>query len=265
MDVSGEFWNRFDTWAGPTFGVILLCIGVFLMFKGATKIKILSFLTGCAIGQLSAAFLWDEIGSLTTLSEGDFTLAAIAVCGVIMFMAVGLMSLAVTGYISLQTMLWIVSMLEANGYDVGTELIGGILVGVSFLINRYLRKNLYLFGSAALGSLVSIYGYLVMNGEIPSQISIMEPSFQLIGLVLFTNSVLIQRRMVKIDAAKKEDLELQKEVEKQQRIADDKHGRGRYFEPDILTQAAIEERRAQLNTNYKRTDSYNLNYNRYER
>ena len=45
-----------------------------------------------------------------------------------MFMAVGLMSLAVTGYISLQTMLWIVSMLEANGYDVGTELIGGILV-----------------------------------------------------------------------------------------------------------------------------------------
>ena len=53
-----------------------------------------------------------------------------------MFMAVGLMSLAVTGYISLQTMLWIVSMLEANGYDVGTELVGGILVGVSFIINR---------------------------------------------------------------------------------------------------------------------------------
>ena len=56
--------------------------------------------------------------------------------------------------------------------------------------------------------------------------------------------------------------ELQKAVEKQQRIADDKHGRGRYFEPDILTMAAIEERQAQLDTNYKRTDSYNLNYNR---
>ena len=179
-----------------------------------------------------------------------------------MFMAVGLMSLAVTGYISLQTMLWIVSMLEANGYDVGTELIGGILVGVSFLINRYMRKNLYLFGSAALGSLMVIYGYLVMNGEIPSEISIMTPTFQMVGLALFLNSVLIQRTMVKNQSAIKDEKELQKEVEKQQRIADDKHGRGRYFEPDILTQAAIEERKAQLDTSYKRTDSYNLNYKR---
>ena len=118
MDVSGEFWSRFDTWAGPTFGVILLCVGAFLMFKGATKIKILSFLTGCAIGQLSSTFLFEEIGGFTSLSEGDFTLAATVLCGMLMFMAVGLMSLAVTGYISLQTMLWIVSMLEANGYDV---------------------------------------------------------------------------------------------------------------------------------------------------
>ena len=68
--------------------------------------------------------------------------------------------------------------------------------------------------------------------------------------------------MVKNQSAKKDEKELQKEVEKQQRIADDKHGRGRYFEPDILTRAAIEERQAQLNTSYKRTDSYNLNYKR---
>ena len=257
MDVSGEFWSRFDTWAGPTFGVILLCVGAFLMFKGATKIKILSFLTGCAIGQLSSTFLFEEIGGFTSLSEGDFTLAATVLCGMLMFMAVGLMSLAVTGYISLQTMLWIVSMLEANGYDVGTELIGGILVGVSFLINRYMRKNLYLFGSAALGSLMVIYGYLVMNGEIPSEISIMTPSFQLIGLALFLNSVMIQRKMVKEEEARKSDLELQKEVDKQQKIANDKHGRGRYMEPDILTQAAIEERQ-----HYHR-ESYNLNYKRY--
>ena len=73
--------------------------------QGATKIKILSFLTGCAIGQLSSTFLFDEIGSMTSFSEGDFTLAVTFACGVVMFMAVGLMSLAVTGYISLQTML----------------------------------------------------------------------------------------------------------------------------------------------------------------
>ena len=61
MDVSGEFWSRFDTWAGPSFGVILLCVGAFLMFRGATKIKILSFLTGCAIGQLSATIMWVKL------------------------------------------------------------------------------------------------------------------------------------------------------------------------------------------------------------
>ena len=123
-----------------------------------------------------------------------------------------------------------------------------------------MRKNLYLFGSAALGSLLTIYGYFVMNGEIPSDISIMDPSIQLVGLALFLNSVMIQRRMVKEKAARKEEAELQKEVEKQQRIADDKHGRGRYFEPDILTQAAIEERQMTFeDRSYKRTDSYNLN------
>ena len=85
MNVSGEFWGRFDTWAGPTFGVILLCVGAFLMLKGATKIKLLSFLTGCAIGQLSSAFLWSEIGDFTSLSESDFILAATFGCGVLIY------------------------------------------------------------------------------------------------------------------------------------------------------------------------------------
>ena len=86
----------------------------------------------------------------------------------------------------------------------------------------------------------------------------MNPSFQLIGLALFLNSVLIQRKMVKEQEAKKQELELQKEVDKQQKIANDKHGRGRYMEPDILTQAAIEERQ------YYHRESFNLNYNRWD-
>ena len=78
--------------------------------------------------------------------------------------------------------------------DVGTEFVGGVLVGVSWLVNRYLRRNLYLFGSSALGSLIVIYGYMVMNGEIPSEVSILDPNIQLIGLAMFLNSVMIQRK-----------------------------------------------------------------------
>ena len=91
-----------------------------------------------------------------------------------------------------------------------------------------------------------------MNGEIPSEISIMQPSFQLIGLAPF-QPVMIQRKFVKEDAAKQQDKELQNEIDKQQRFADDNYGRGRYMQPDILTQAAIEERQ------YYHRESYNLN------
>ena len=101
-----------------------------------------------------------------------------------------------------------------------------------------------------------------MNGEIPSQISIMHPTTQLIGLALFVNSVMIQRKVLKDSKLRKYESREQKREEKRQRIENDVHGRGRFFEPDILTMAAIEERQEQLNTNYKRTDSYNLNYNR---
>ena len=120
-----------------------------------------------------------------------------------------------------------------------------------------MRKNLYLFGSAALGTLLLIYGYFVMNGEIPSEISIMDPNTQLIGLALFFNSVMIQRKYVKGSNQAKEEAEMQKEITKQQKIANDKHGRGRFIAPDILTQAAIEERQQQHNENY------NLNQNRF--
>lgn len=242
MDVSGEFWGRIDTWAGPTFGVAMLCLGIFLMLKGAKMIKILSFLTGCAIGQLSSTLLYGTLSGFITLSEGDFTLLATFGCGLLLLMVVSLLSLAVTAYISLHVMLWVISMLEANGYDVTAGATGGILVGVSWLINRYLRKNLYLFGSAALGTLISIYGYLIMNGDMPSQITITEPTFQMIGLVLFLNSIMIQRKMVKDTDQRKQEADLQKEITKKQKIANDKHGRGRFMQPDILTQAAIQER-----------------------
>jgi hypothetical protein len=141
-------------------------------------------------------------------------------------------------------------MLEANGYDVTAGATGGILVGVSWLINRYLRKNLYLFGSAALGTLISIYGYLIMNGDMPSQITITEPNLQMIGLALFLNSIMIQRKMVKDTDQRKYDAELQKEIVKKEKIANDKHGRGRFMQPDILTQAAIQERQESYGQNY---------------
>ena len=256
MSVSSELWEQIDSWGGPTFGVILVLLGAYLMLRGAKRIKILSFLTGCAIGQLSSAIIYSEIGDMIPYPESDVTIAITLAIGLLMFTAMNLLSLAVTGYISLQTMLFIISILEANGYDSGTEIMGGILVGVSFLINRYMRKNLYLFGSAALGTLFVIYGYFIMNGQMPSEVVLSDVNLQLIGLALFINSVLIQRKMMKDLEEKKMQEEIQQHVSKhnyQQQVDNDAYGRGRYIEPDILTQAALEENQ---NFSYQ---SYNLN------
>ncbi|MEL0100728.1 MAG: hypothetical protein VW862_03385 [Euryarchaeota archaeon] len=256
MGLSAEIWAQIDSWGGPTFGVILVLIGVYLMFRGAKRIKILSFLTGCAIGNLSSAIIYSEIGYMIPYPEGDVTIAITLGIGLLMFTAVNLLSLAITAYISLQTMLFIITVLEANGYDSGTEIMGGILVGISFLINRYMRKNLYLFGSAALGTLFVIYGYFIMNGQIPSDVVLTDVNVQLIGLALFLNSFLIQRKMMKDIQEKKFQEEMQDAVSKhnyQQQIDNDAYGRGRYIEPDILTQASLEENQ---NFSYQ---SYNLN------
>ena len=255
MDVSGDIWSRLDS-LGPTLGLILIVVGMYLMFRGAKRIKILSFLTGCAIGHLSSTMIYAELGSIITLSESDFKIAATLGLGVLMFSAVNLLSVAITAYISLQTMLFIISILEANGYDSGTEIMGGLLVGISFFINRYMRKNLYVFGSAALGSLFVIYGYFIINGQIPSEVVLTDIDVQLVGLALFINSFLIQRKMMKDLAEKKMQEEMQAKMEElryKQDVANDSYGRGRYLEPDILTQSALEQ-----NQNYQHR-SFNLN------
>jgi hypothetical protein len=89
-----------------------------------------------------------------------------------------------------------------------------------------------------------------MNGDMPSQITITEPNLQMIGLALFLNSIMIQRKMVKDTDQRKYDAELQKEIVKKEKIANDKHGRGRFMQPDILTQAAIQERQESYGQNY---------------
>jgi len=61
---------------------------------------------------------------------------------------------------------------------------------------------------------------------------------------------MIQLKILKEHNMRKEETEIIKKAEKQHRIDNDKHGRGRYLEPDILTQAAIEERQQSYGENY---------------
>ena len=116
--------------------------------------------------------------------------------------------MAVTLYISLNIMMWIISILESNGYSLELGVTGGILFFISWFMNRFLRENLYVFGSAALGALIAIYGYSIINGQAPSQVNLDSLTLQFAGFVLFVNSIIFQRYYQKHLEQEEEDEEL---------------------------------------------------------
>jgi hypothetical protein len=142
------------------------------------------------------------------ISDGDFTLIATIGCGILSLLFISLVSLAVTLYISLNVMFGIISILESNGYDLELGVTGAILFFISWFMNRFLRDNLYVFGSAALGALMAIYGFSVFTGQTPSQVDLDNLVLQFGGLVLFINSVLFQRHRLKAIEKAEEDEEL---------------------------------------------------------
>jgi hypothetical protein len=208
MDITGEFWQQIDTWASPALGGILIAVAIFLLLFGAKNITLFSFSVGCAIGMLSSSILYDSIGSVSSLSSGDFTLIATIGCGILSLLFISLVSMAVTLYISLNIMMWIISILESNGYSLELGVTGGILFFISWFMNRFLRENLYVFGSAALGALIAIYGYSIINGQTPSQVNLDGLTLQFAGFVLFVNSIIFQRYYQKHLEQEEEDEEL---------------------------------------------------------
>ena len=208
MDITGEFWQQIDSWASPALGGLLITLAIFLMLFGSKNINLFSFSIGCAIGMLSSSILYDNIGSMSSLSSGDFTLIATIGCGILSLLFISLVSLAVTLYISLSIMLWIISILESNGYDLELGVTGALLFFISWFMNRFLRKNLYVFGSAALGALIAIYGYSIISGQAPSQVNLDSLTLQFAGLVLFVNSIIFQRHRQKQLEQEEEDEEL---------------------------------------------------------
>ena len=208
MDITGDFWQQIDGWASPALGGFLIAIAIFLLLSGSKNIKAFSFFIGCAIGMLSSSILYDALGATLAISAGDFTLIATIGCGILSLLFISLVSLAVTLYISLNVMFGIISMLESNGYDLELGVTGGLLFFISWFMNRFLKKNLYVFGSAALGALMAIYGFSVFTGQTPSQVDLDNLVLQFGGLVLFINSVLYQRYRLKQAEKAEEDEEL---------------------------------------------------------
>jgi len=208
MDITGEFWQQIDGWANPVAGGLLIPIAIFLLLFGSKNIKVFSFFIGCTIGFLSSSMLYGQLSDMVAIPAANFTLIATIGCGVLSLLLIGLVSVAVTISISLYVMLGLMSVLESNGYNLELELLGGGLFLLSYFMNRFLRKNVYVFGSAALGALMAIYGILMLLGRIPSQVDLGGLIIQIVVFGLFISSFTFQLYYINKTKKEEEDEEL---------------------------------------------------------
>ena len=208
MGIVGEFWQQIDGWASPVAGGLLIPIAIFLLLFGSKYIKVFSFFIGSSIGFLSSSMLYGQLGDMVGISAGNFTLIATIGCGILSILLIGLVSVAVTISISLYVMFGLMAVLESNGYDLELELLGGGLFLLSYFMNRFLRKNVYVFGSAALGSLMAIYGFLMLLGQTPSEVNLGGLIIQIGVLGLFISSFTFQLYYIKKTKKEEEDEEL---------------------------------------------------------
>ena len=208
MDITGEFWQQIDGWANPVAGGLLIPIAIFLLLFGSKNIKVFSFFIGCTIGFLSSSMLYGQLSDMVAIPAANFTLIATIGCGVLSLLLIGLVSVAVTISISLYVMLGLMSVLESNGYNLELELLGGGLFLLSYFMNRFLRKNVYVFGSAALGALMAIYGILMLLGQTPSEVNLGGLVIQIGVFGLFISSFTFQLYYIKKTKKEEEDEEL---------------------------------------------------------
>jgi len=186
----------------------LIPIAIFLLLFGSKNIKVFSFFIGCTIGFLSSSMLYGQLSDMVAIPAANFTLIATIGCGVLSLLLIGLVSVAVTISISLYVMLGLMSVLESNGYNLELELLGGGLFLLSYFMNRFLRKNVYVFGSAALGALMAIYGILMLLGQTPSEVNLGGLVIQIGVFGLFISSFTFQLYYIKKTKKEEEDEEL---------------------------------------------------------
>ena len=228
-----------DAFSGPFFGGILIAISLVFMIQGYRKIKLLTFFMGAVVGFQGSNMVFPYVTEyLPGWTPEEFLFVSSFIAGLVLLLVIGIASKLITVFISLQFMLFIVGNLENRGFDIGDQFAGGILVILAFTVNRFMRRNLYLIGSAGLGSLMGISGYLIFSGEVPSQLELTKGTNGLIFFALFINSILMQKVDMRKHNAEKEQMEFEKEHQAET----DVHGRGRVMNQDILTSGYNSER-----------------------
>ena len=182
---------------GPIFGVVLILAGAFLMIRGHERLQYIAAAVGAGVGYVGAPLVYALIP--------DGTIDELYIMIILMLITAGILLITVQLTIHLAASLgiylgfsWGFQWLDARGYEfASSEFVTNAMAVIAFFSVIYIRKKLPLLVSALLGSLATLSGMLVLNGQPLSTLDPGNSSTIVIVLMLSILSVTVQMRAIK--------------------------------------------------------------------
>ena len=195
-DVSSPLMDELSA-LGPIFGIVLILGGVFLMIRGHERLQYVAGATGAGMGYVLAPTLSSMIP--------DTGLEDLHVMIILMMLFSGIMLMTIQMSIYLMASMgtyimfsWSFHWLDGQGMEIAdSEFITNVMAIVAFFSVIWVRKQLPMLVSALLGSIATLSGLLVLNGQPLANFNPQNTSTLAIVLVLFIVSVTLQSRAIK--------------------------------------------------------------------
>lgn len=182
---------------GPIFGIVLIAAGAFLMIRGHERLQYIAAAVGAGVGYVGAPLVYDLIPA-GTIDE-------LYIMIILMLVTAGFLLMTVHLTINLGSSLaiyfafsWGFQWLDARGYEfASSQFVTNAMAVIAFFAVIYIRKKLPIFVSALLGSLATLSGMLVLNGQPLGTLDPGKSSTFVIILMFSILSVTVQMRAIR--------------------------------------------------------------------
>lgn len=182
---------------GPLFGLVLIGAGVFLMLRGHERLQYVAGAVGGGIGYVFTPIVHDLIP--------DGTVSELSLMFILILLSAGIMLMTIQMSIHLMASFgiyicfsWSFQWLDGQGFEVtDSEFITNAMAVIAFFSVIWIRKKLPMLVSGLLGSIATLGGMLVLNGQTLEDLNPRSTSTMVIVLVFWMLSVSLQMRAIK--------------------------------------------------------------------
>ncbi|RJU96531.1 MAG: hypothetical protein DWC04_07315 [Candidatus Poseidoniales archaeon] len=182
---------------GPLFGIVLICAGIFLMLRGHERLQYVAGAVGGGIGYVFTPIVHDLI-PVGTVSELSLMFILILLSAGIMLMTIQMSIHLMASFGIYICFSWTFQWLDGQGFEVtDSEFITNAMAVVAFFSVIWIRKKLPMLVSGLLGSIATLAGMLVLNGQTLEDLNPRSTSTMAIVLVFWMLSISLQMRAIK--------------------------------------------------------------------